>query len=302
MTKLTLPLLSLRAKGTLGNELSFDNRSGQPRVRRKPIPTDPQSLPQIYQRWDYQDALLEWSLLSNAQKDTYRPLAARHHWPPLAYFIRLYLTTLPNLAGRWHLDEPAGNIAYDSSKNTNHGIIFGATTTTGKISRAYSFDGIDDQITLGNHLSLNVTTALTLQAFARTPDPTHTSAIFVRNWGAIPGIFLGFESNGTLIRAILYLRNTDGLVRYAYTNYADVVADTWYHLAGRWDGTTVKLFVNGTEAPHTTLLSGTVSMPTKTWYLSRVNRFLGIIDHASIHTKALHQTLITLHSQRRYPL
>lgn len=301
MTKLKNPLLALDARGTLASSITLQNNFYRTFARSKPTPTDPKSLAQIYQRWDYQDALFEWSLLSDAQKAAYRPLASRKKWPPLAYFIFEYLHALPNLAGRWHLDEPSGNIAHDSSKNTNHGTIFGATPTTGIISGARHFDGIDDQVTLGNHPSLNLTTALTLQAFARTPDPTHHSAIFVRNWGDIPGIFLGFETNSTLIRAILYLRNTDGLTRYGYTNFGDVIENTWYHLAGWWDGTTVKLYVNGTEAPHTTLLSGTVSMPTKVWYLSRVNRFVGTIDHVSIHTKALNERLIKLHSQRRYP-
>lgn len=154
MSRLKNPLLSLGAKGGLADSVTYVRRRGVDIVEKKPIPRDPQSLAQMYQRWDYQDGISYWNTLSNAAKQVYKSAASRYHMTGFAYFMRWYLKNLPDIAGRWRLDEAAGITAYDSSKNANHGTFIGTTPITGIIDRGRLFDGINDRIPCGGHSSL----------------------------------------------------------------------------------------------------------------------------------------------------
>ncbi|GAJ14702.1 unnamed protein product, partial [marine sediment metagenome] len=50
MAKLKKPLLSLGARGTIADTLTFQKRQGIDLVKRKPVPSQPRTLPQMYQR------------------------------------------------------------------------------------------------------------------------------------------------------------------------------------------------------------------------------------------------------------
>lgn len=162
MAKPDKPLLSMGAKGTLGDSLTFTTSHSIDSVRRKPLPAYRRTLSQAYQRWDYQDAISYWRTLTTDQKAAYRATASRRHIPIFASFISDYLATLPDIAGRWHLDELTGTTAYDSGKQANHGTITGTTPVSGQIGYARYFNGVTDRIVIPNSPTTNPTTAITL--------------------------------------------------------------------------------------------------------------------------------------------
>ena len=167
MSKLKTPLLSLGATGTVADSLTFTRRRRTDIVQEKPIPSDPMTLPQMYQRWDYQDGISYWQTLTNAQKQVYKSAGSRRHMTGFAYFMHWYLKNLPDLAGRWRLDEGSGAIAYDSSKNANHGIYIGTTPTTGIINGGRLFDGLNDNIPCGSDPSLLSPALGTVEAWVK---------------------------------------------------------------------------------------------------------------------------------------
>jgi hypothetical protein len=57
------------------------------------------------------------------------------------------------LVSHWTFDEGSGNTAYDSA-NGNHGIVYGATWTAGKINGGLYFDGVDDYVDVQDDPSL----------------------------------------------------------------------------------------------------------------------------------------------------
>ena len=115
MAKLWAPLFSHTARGPLGDLLEFMRTPAGPSVRKKAIPTGPVTLAQQYQRWDYQFWLTFWQALTPAQKAAQEKLGTDHHMPGLAWFMKTQLTSLPGLLARYHLDEPSGTVARDSS-------------------------------------------------------------------------------------------------------------------------------------------------------------------------------------------
>ncbi|MCD6165610.1 hypothetical protein J7K19_02730, partial [bacterium] len=72
------------------------------------------------------------------------------------------------LVAYWSFDEGTGNIAYDISGNGNNCTIYGAKWTKGKYGSALQFDGVDDYVEVPHSVSLNITDAITIEAWINT--------------------------------------------------------------------------------------------------------------------------------------
>ncbi len=72
MAKPDKPLLSLGARGTVADTLTFQKRGRGTIARKKPIPKDPKSLAQLAQRQRYKDAVSAWHALSTVLKEAWR--------------------------------------------------------------------------------------------------------------------------------------------------------------------------------------------------------------------------------------
>jgi len=68
----------------------------------------------------------------------------------------------------WDMDEGSGAKINDQSGNHNDGTISGATWTSGKYGSALQFDGVNDYVDCGNDASLNITSAITIEAWVKT--------------------------------------------------------------------------------------------------------------------------------------
>lgn len=82
-----------------------------------------------------------------------------------------------NFKGVWHLKEdPSGTAPQmkDSTSNGNNGTSYGFMTTsdqvTGKINGSLDFDGSNDEIQCGSATSLQITTAVTIEAWVKRPS------------------------------------------------------------------------------------------------------------------------------------
>lgn len=73
-------------------------------------------------------------------------------------------------AGLWHFDETGGTTSYlkDSSSNANNGTPTGTTVTNGIAGKARNYNGTSDTVSVGNPASLQITGALTLDAWINT--------------------------------------------------------------------------------------------------------------------------------------
>ena len=70
------------------------------------------------------------------------------------------------LVGAWGFEEAAGSSAGDSSSANNDGTLAGASwTDAGRFGSAVSFDGVDDLVTVADADSLDLSTAMTLEAW-----------------------------------------------------------------------------------------------------------------------------------------
>ncbi|MBA7545125.1 hypothetical protein ES705_37488 [subsurface metagenome] len=72
MAKPKSPLLSLGARGTIADTLTFQKRGRGTIAREKPIPKDPKSPAQLAQRQRYKEAVAVWNALTLEEKEAWR--------------------------------------------------------------------------------------------------------------------------------------------------------------------------------------------------------------------------------------
>jgi hypothetical protein len=146
----------------------------------------------------------------------------------------------PNLVGWWKLDEASGTTARDSSGFGNNGTLNnGPTWVTGRIGDALDFDGTDDYVDCGDDESLNITGNITLSLWVNTDtvaSGTHRSyllkgdtsyALKQNSWGNI--------------EFFVYIGGWQAVTLPADESFNGV----WHHLAGTYDGSQIKLYVDG---------------------------------------------------------
>ena len=141
------------------------------------------------------------------------------------------------LVAAYGFEETSGNTAADASGLGNGGTISGATHVTGKFGNGLAFNGTSALVSIADSASLDVTSAVTLEAWVYPTALSGWRDVIFKNtdiyflMGCTPtGSAPGF--GGTFTSANAY--GTGALPLNA-----------WSHLAGTYDGTTMRLYVNG---------------------------------------------------------
>jgi hypothetical protein len=147
------------------------------------------------------------------------------------------------LVAAYGFDEPSGATAVDASGSGNPGTISGATRATGRAGGALSFDGLNDWVTVADAASLDLTTGMTLEAWV---NPTQLNGL----WRTV----LLKETGGGMAYALYAGDDAGRPSAHAYTSTeldtrgtSALPLNTWSHLAATYDGSTLRLYVNGTQ-------------------------------------------------------
>jgi hypothetical protein len=201
------------------------------------------------------------------------------------------------LVAAYGFDEPSGATATDASGNGNTGTITGAARATGRAGGALAFDGLDDWVTVADSASLDLTTGMTLEAWV---NPTTISGrwrtVLLKEapggmaYGLYAGEDAGRPSGHVYTTSEVDTRGTAGLP-----------LNTWSHLAVTYDGTTLRLYVNGTQVS-SRAVSGAMRV---TGGVLRIGgnavwpeAFAGRIDEVRVYNRALTAADITTDMSR----
>lgn len=155
----------------------------------------------------------------------------------------------------WHF---SNNSFADASPNGNNGTNSGSTNAAGKIGDCRSFSSLNHSITVPFNNSLNLTTSFTLSAWVNPTVLSSQSGIFSKN-NFIADYILGLDwpqGGNNALNCWLY---NNGFILY---HAGTVQTNQWSHVAATFDGSSVKLFLNGTQIGSTSRTNNIVATST----------------------------------------
>lgn len=192
------------------------------------------------------------------------------------------------LAHWWPGDGHAGDIALGNHGALRNGVAF----TTGKVGQAFNFDGTAF-VEIANTNSLETST-ITAEAWVKKLG-SPGSLRYILSKGA-NGCFIASYAMYTGRTGGLSFYISDGLNFRASPDAGTGIWDgSWHHVAGTFDGSAVRLYVDGVEvgSGNPTSLSIGYGLPTNEGFYIGDYRgtcdspFKGAIDEVSIYSRAL---------------
>ena len=235
MVKLRGPLMSVDAKGTLGNTLTYQRGFGKNRATRVPKHRDMQSSKQLTQRFCFQAARDEWAWLSGAEKDDLSDEAEQFQMTGYNLFLRRYLKR--EYPGHHRLliamHEGAGSVITDHSGYNKNGACVG-TQWTQRSNGLWvpNLDGVDDYINYGDGASM-APPAITALVWVNPSSVATSGQSVLGNMGGGKGWLICISS--TFLRVIIYTTVSglaDKQTTFALSN------GSWYQIGFSYSSTT----------------------------------------------------------------
>ena len=151
--------------------------------------------------------------------------------------------------GDWRMNEGSGTVLVDSSASGNNGTIFGNPTwVAGQHGQAIHFDGTGDYATVPDSASLDISSAITMAAWVK-PEKTATQYLIKKattTGTTANGYELSLATTGKVFVRFNQATSADTYRINSTTSYP-ITGTTWMHVAATYDGTTIKLYVNGVQ-------------------------------------------------------
>jgi hypothetical protein len=166
------------------------------------------------------------------------------------------------LVGYWTFDgADVRNSVADKSGNGNNGGFAGSATssavTPGKLGQALNFNGSSNYVQVPYTSSLQPTN-VSVGAWFKTPNKTlHEVVVSTTESGGYE-LELNETGVGCSATSLLFRVRVGGIYQAACYDVSNLSNNTWYYVAGTYDGETVSLYVNGVDVNDNTSPSGNV--------------------------------------------
>ena len=208
--------------------------------------------------------------------------------------ISAYIDWNQSLAGCWNFDYLNSTGVFDNSTNDNFGVFTGglavSDATSGKYGDAMLFDGSGDYIDCGSDTSLKMTDAVTMEIWLKTTASGRADP--AGRWdGNSPYPGYGFtmgNAYGSVDAGKIGFWVGDDTDKHLSSTKV-INDDVWHHIVATYDGTTVKLYIDGlldNSGARTNGLSGDANfyMALRT---DGAEKYGGMIDQLRVWNRAI---------------
>jgi PKD repeat protein len=185
----------------------------------------------------------------------------------------------------YKLDEGAGSVVGDSSISGFDGIINGATWATGKFGSALLFDGVNDNVNLGN---FNVTgNQMTISTWVYSNGYQDDDRIISKTTGTSESAHYWMVS---LSSSRLRFRLRTGTQTKSLRTNVVFPMNQWVHVAAVYDGSRMRIYQNGIEVANTAKSGNIATSSAPVLLGANPNNYSvwnGRIDEMVIYNRAL---------------
>lgn len=189
----------------------------------------------------------------------------------------------------WPLDQsttPAEVIGGLTTALENGAVLGAAGPLTVDPSTCATFDGTDDRINISDHATVDLTTNWSVSFFFNGDGFAHAGG------GSFPRILSKGSGSGTGYQFLVdnaagpkLAIQTQGLSDTTHQTVSNVSAATWYHVVTTYDGSNVRIYLNG-ALDYTGPATGSVTTNATALYMGQrgdaANRWDGRIAHLAI--------------------
>ena len=115
-------------------------------------------------------------------------------------------------------------------------------TADGRVGGALTFDGVDDSVTVADSAALNLTSGMTIEAWVKPTALDSLRSVVQKERAG--GMAYGLLANNDVGHPASRVFTSASIEAGAA---AALLTTTWTHLAMTWDGTNLRMFVDGAE-------------------------------------------------------
>ncbi len=203
-----------------------------------------------------------------------------------------------SLVGCWQMEENGGSALLDGSSYTNDAALYGSPAwAAGKVG-SYSLDlnGTSQYGLVADDSSLDITNQITIATWIKPEQYATMDLIKKATNGSVDGYELTLattKTDATSQRVFFRINQATNADTYRVSAITEYPIDgTWMHAAATYDGTTMRLYINGVLESSLTPPGGTTialnNVPVSIGAQNDVQRFyMGWMDDARIYNRAL---------------
>ena len=198
------------------------------------------------------------------------------------------------LVGAYSMDARSGSILTDSSPAMNNGTVSGTKwVSRGRFGSALSFDGVNALVTIPDAASLDLTTGMTLEAWVYPTGLSGSRTVILKEISG--GLAYALYANDDAPQPATYAHITGQSLSTRSAGTTPIPLNTWTHLASTYDGTTLRLYVNGIEAGRVPVSGSMIQSPAPLRLGGNAvwgEYFAGRLDEVRLYNRALSATEI----------
>lgn len=191
-----------------------------------------------------------------------------------------------SLVSYWKFDESSGNAADSAGSNTgtNNNTV---TYTTGKINNCAVFNGSNQNFSIGTSIFANYS-ALSISAWINLDVLNDYRGITWKSNNLNYSIGMRV-TNGNVLQGVIANSSSETYI----TGGTTLSATTWYHAVLVYDGTDIRIYLDGSSDATPVAKTGNVKNTSDTAYIGSQNNntfFDGKIDEMGVWSRALTST------------